>query len=144
MFWKRKMKPSTEFSKFIESHVSSWSTIKQLQLLLDGGSQRYIRNEKFDQLILSASIYAAADSFGQIIGADTNATSDGIKEYLRPYPDREDMFREVIIAGTMAELSSVVRMTGTAVFSIQTKNADVTATYMDLFEKLKIEFGTPK
>lgn len=109
--------------------------------MLDGETVEFIKNERFDQLMLSASIYAAADSFGQSIGADTNATADGIKEYLRPYNDNESMFREIIIAGTMAELSDVVLLTGSAVYQIRNKNADVVATYMKLMSSLKEKYG---
>jgi hypothetical protein len=140
MFWKKKLKASDHIAKFIEGHVKTWTTTIAIDKMLDGGIAAPLSSVEHDKLILSASIYGAADSFGQSIGATTADTAAGIELHLKPYSDREDMYREIIIAGTMPEMSDVVSWTGQAIHRIRANGADVTSEYMTLIGLIKSKY----
>ena len=145
MFWRKKSK-SDDISRFVGTHVNSWSMAAAMDGLLNGSSPAdgptRIADTDFDRLILNATIYGAADSFGQSIGASNAETAEGIKRHLAPYSDAGDVYRQIIVCGTMPELADAVTWAGQCVYEIRARNADPTQQYLQLFGKLKERYGS--
>jgi len=143
MFWKKKSK-ADQVSSFVGSHVKSWSMAAAMDGLLSGGSPAdgpaKIASAEFDRLILNATIYGAADSFGQSIGASDSETAEGIKKHLAPYSDANDVYEQIIICGNMPELAEAVTYAGQCVYEIRARQADPTQQYLQLFKKLRERF----
>jgi hypothetical protein len=145
MSWQNESK-AEQISRFVDVHLNSWSMTAALDAVLSGKAPAdgptIIGNEDFDRLILNATIYGAADSFSQSVGASTSETAEGIRKHLDPYSDSEDAYRQIIICGTMPEFADAVTWAGQCVYEIRAKQADPTQQYLQLFDKIKARYGS--
>jgi hypothetical protein len=145
MLW-RKTSKADDISNFIKRHVKAWTMTAAMDGLLGGHSPdegpTSIGDKEFDQLILNASIYGAADSYGQSIGASPAETAEGIKKHLRPYSDGQEVYEQIIVLGTMPEFADVVSWTGQCVYEIRAKGSDAAKEYLQLFDKIKERYGS--
>jgi len=144
MSWQNESK-AEQISKFVDVHLNSWSMAAALDAILGGkvpaDGPTVIANQDFDRLILNATIYGAADSFSQSVGASTSETAEGIKRHLEAYSDSEEAYRQIIICGTMPEFADAATWAGQCVYEIRARQADPTQQYLQLFDKIKTRYG---
>ena len=140
MISEKKFDSSTEISNFIDGHVKTWAATVALMRSIDREFGNISQTEDWDKHILYASIYGASDSYSQSIGASANDTAAGIKIHVKSYADKDDVYRSIIIAGSMDELTDVVNWSGQCIYEIRVARAEVTPSYMSLIKRIRAKY----
>src|SRR6478752_6511509 len=104
----------------LEEFLDMITTAASISAKLGGGADRMVENK----LAFHAAIWAAADAYGQLLGASIEETTEGVQLYLSRYGDAEETLKTMLMSFMLPEFAPLVRATGEAIFAIRAEASD--------------------
>ncbi|MGO4676610.1 hypothetical protein AB4Z40_27285 [Bosea sp. 2YAB26] len=104
----------------LEDFLDMITTAASISAKLGGSADRMVENK----LAFHAAIWAAADAYGQLHGASTEETTEGVRLYLNRYGDAEETLKTMLMTFTLPEFAPLVQVTGQAIFAIRAEASD--------------------